>query len=241
LSLSDLRVANSDAGLRSRRLSTESGKDFVVHNGFDLARARGWDRPLAPGTPVVGMIAEFNRYKDYATFVTAALRLLQQGWDAEFVMVGDGETMDQTRALVPSGCSRIKFLGRRRDIEAVVPTFSIGTLATFTEGLSNSIMEYMAFAKPVVATDGGGSREVVIDGRTGFLVPPCDPQAFADRIAWLLDRPDAAREMGKQGRLRIEREFGLDSMIDKTIGLYERAASDESRKRAVASTRSRAL
>src|SRR5262249_61588037 len=108
-----------------------------------------------------------------------------------FVAVGDGETLEASKKIA-AGTEAIKFLGKRKNIEQLVETFDIGVLSTFTEGLSNSIMEYMALRKPVVATDGGGTRELVVDGETGFLVPPENPDALAAKIEYLLDNPDVA-------------------------------------------------
>jgi len=225
----DFSIANSRAGLVSRGLSTTSGKDFVVYNGFDLVRAVGWDSRSAAGPAVVGMIAEFNRYKDYRTFIEAALEVIAVRSDVVFVTVGDGETLDEMRRLVPEGCTAIKFLGRRTDVEELIQTFTIGVLATFTEGLSNSVMEYMAFAKPVVATDGGGSRELIVERETGTLVRAQDPHALAEAIAHLLDRPALARTMGHAGRQRIQNEFSLEAMVQKTVDVYSIAAQGRRR------------
>ena len=230
LSLSDIRVANSLAGLQSRGLSAASGRDYVVYNGMDLERVRAYEtKPRLSSRSVVGMVAEFNSNKDYATFISAALRLLRVRSDVEFVTVGDGETHTATLRLVPAACNDIKFLGRRKDIEGIVSTFSIGVLTTFGEGISNSIMEYMAFGKPVVATDAGGCREIVINGQTGVLVPPRDPIALADTIAHLLDRPELASRMGRAGLKRIESHFSLETMTDATVRLYEQAIEQGTR------------
>src|SRR5262249_14514313 len=114
----------------------------------------------------------------------------------------------------------ILFLGERRDVEAIVSGIDVGVLCTFTEGISNSVMEYMAAGRPSVVTDGGGSRELVIDGRTGFLVPPSDPQAMAIKIAALLDRSDLAEEMGLAAQQHLLRQFSLEQLADNTLRMY---------------------
>jgi glycosyltransferase involved in cell wall biosynthesis len=169
------------------------------------------------------MIAEFRPDKDFRTFLLAARRLLSSRQDVTFVTVGDGETLQSMRELVSDAGDRIQFLGRQKDIERIASSFSIGVLASFTEGISNSIMEYMALAKPVVATDCTGSRELVLDGETGFLVPPQDPLALAERIAYLLDNPDDALRMGQAGKRHIEKHFSLKTMVDKTVDIYQYA------------------
>ena len=166
------------------------------------------------------MVAEFNRFKDYPTFVRAACKLSRRRKDVVFVAVGDGETLEASKKIA-AGVEAIKFLGKRKDIIPLVATFDIGVLSTFTEGLSNSIMEYMALRKPVVATDGGGTRELVVDGETGFLVPPQNPDALAAKIAYLLDHPDIVSHMGKAGEAKLRREFSLTRMVEETVKLYE--------------------
>src|SRR5437899_4057343 len=148
------------------------------------------------------MVAEFNRFKDYATFIHMARRLSAKRSDVRFLAVGSGQTLQAGKELA-AGVDAIEFLGERKNVEPIVATFDIGVLATFTEGISNSIMEYMALRKPVVATDGGGTRELVVDGQTGFLVPPAKPEALVAKIEYLLDNPNDARRMGEAGEARL--------------------------------------
>jgi glycosyltransferase involved in cell wall biosynthesis len=228
LAVSDFRIANSEAGLLSRGFSANSTKDFVIHNGFDLSRAKKANgkrigSTVENGRDQVGMIAEFRPDKDFKTFLLAARSLVGKRPNVSFVTVGDGETLDAMKELVQGAGEGIQFLGRRKDVEEIINSFSIGILATFTEGISNSIMEYMIMGKPVVATDCGGSRELVLDGKTGFLVPSQDPAALADKIAYLLDHPDEARAMGQAGKRHIEEHFSLRTMVDKTVDVYQRA------------------
>src|SRR5262249_41091338 len=136
--------------------------------------------------------------------------------------VGDGEALEASRKIA-ADVGAIKFLGKRKNVEEIVETFDIGVLSTFTEGISNSIMEYMALRKPVVATDGGGTRELVVDGETGFLVPPGNPDALAAKIEYLLDHPDIAKGMGEAGEVRLRREFSITRMVERTAKLYELA------------------
>ncbi len=169
------------------------------------------------------MVAEFNKWKDYATFIKAAKIVTDKKSDVIFLAIGDGETFDKCRRLARSQ-SRIHFIGSRKDIEEIVSFFTIGVLSTFREGISNSIMEYMALGKPVVATDGGGTNELVINCETGFLVPAKNPIALAEKIIYLLDNDDQAKAMGERGRQRIKNNFSLAVLAEKTISLYTRIA-----------------
>lgn len=225
LQFSNFRVANSEAGLRSRGFSLDSPRDFVIRNGFDLSRVRGdASKNGNQGGPKkqVGMVAEFRPDKDFKTFILAA-RCLVGRPDVKFVTVGDGETFEDMKQLAADTAEQVQFLGRQKDVENIVSSFSVGVLATFTEGISNSVMEYMVMAKPVVATNCDGLKELVLDGETGFLVPPGDAEALADRIAYLLDHPDEARRMGQAGKKHIENNFSLKIMVDQTVNIYKMA------------------
>lgn len=231
LSMSDFRIANSLAGLRSRGFSPDP-RNLVIHNGFDLSRSNhidGGEPDQSNDLPQVGMIAEFRADKDFKTFLLAAQKVLRTRSDVRFVTVGDGETLVDMKALVANEGDRVQFLGRRKDVEKIIGSFSIGVLASFTEGISNSVMEYMVMGKPVVVTDCPGSRELVSEGKTGFLVPPMDYVAMADRIAYLLTNPLEAREMGRAGRKHIEEHFSLGVMVEKTVEVYERALKSVNR------------
>ncbi len=234
LGISDYRVANSCAGLHSRGFTEKERKNIVIVNGFDLSRVG--HSPTNPSpyldchaekTKTVGMVAGFSRYKDYSTFIRVAREVSTRRKKVVFVAVGDGETLEASKKMA-ADVGTIKFLGKRKNVEEIVATFDVGVLSTFTEGISNSIMEYMALKKPVVATDGGGTRELVVDGWTGFLVPPAKPEAMAARIEYLLDNPDDARRMGEAGEARIRSEFSIGRMVDKTVKLYEVAITAQS-------------
>ena len=225
LSFSDFVVANSRTGLLCRGLQ-ESNKHFVIYNGFDFARI---DQALfnhkSVYTPhrekkVVGMVAEFSDYKDHPTFIRAALKILKKRNDILFVLVGDGKNLDDCKQMTKNIQSGIEFLGLRKDIESIITTFTVGVLATHTEGISNSIMEYMASGKPVVATDGGATHELVIDGVTGFLIPFGDYNAMADKIELLIDNRELSNKMGEMGKERLKMEFSLENLISSTVVLY---------------------
>ena len=138
--------------------------------------------------------------------------------------------MSAAKALA-DGLATIEFVCQQKNVDRIVAAFDIRVLATFAEGISNSIMEYMAFGKPVVATDGGGTDELVVDGETGFLVPPKQPEALAARIEYLLDNPGIARRMGQAGEARLRDNFSTKAMVDDTITLYERAVAGPRRAR----------
>jgi len=90
---------------------------------------------------------------------------------------------------------------------------------------SNSIMEYMALAKPVIATNGGGTCEIVVDGVTGFLIEPHLTDTLTEKVEYLLNNKDTARSMGKAGGERVFNEFNLDRMTNNYLELYKKCGN----------------
>jgi glycosyltransferase involved in cell wall biosynthesis len=224
----DAVVCNSRAGIAV--YGPPARKTHLIHSPYDLRRAEPgadsahWERQLkGDGRLVVGMVATFSRFKDQPTLIEAARLILARRADVRFVMVGGGPTLEDCRTLLHAGeQDHIRILGRVPGaIEDIVRHFDIGVLATFTEGISNSIIEYMVLGKPVVATRGGGTPELVEEGQTGFLVRERDPQELADRIDRLLDDEPLRQRMGQAGRAKVHAEFVLERTVQKYAELYD--------------------
>ena len=239
---SDIVVANSRAGLAAYNIPERKG--VCIYNGFnpervlDLTDEAELCSMLEITTPhIVGMVANFTPNKDYAIFVEMACRICHLRDDVTFVAVGDGEKLWQVRNSVPpEHSSRIKFLGRRKDVESIANLFTVGVLATNSrvhgEGISNAITECMALGKPIVATNDGGTPELVLEGQTGFLVPSHDAGALTDRVLELLNNVELANHFGMEGRRRIETAFSLDAMTNAYLCLY-RGLADKRGTRAM--------
>jgi glycosyltransferase involved in cell wall biosynthesis len=228
LAIADARVGNSQAGFLSRGLHYRAPGNYVIYNGLDMARfqPRCADRTDTFGfdtgkRKIVGMVAEFSDYKDFQTFIRAAQLVLQHRNDVIFVAVGGGKNLSACKEMVSSQEQRIRFLGERQDVDLLVQQMDLGVLCTFTEGISNSVMEFMAAGKPVIVTDGGGSRELVVHGVHGFLVPASDPNAVAEKIDLLVSNDDRALQMGMAGRRRVEERFSLKALAENSFQLYQ--------------------
>ena len=232
---SDAVVANSYAGKHSYR--APANKSYVIHNGFDFKRADKVGSPdivresLGITTDkVVGMVGKFQPRKDFSTYLKAAIRLVAQRSDVTFLAIGDGDLLEDCRRLVPQQYgNRIIFTGRREDVESIVNIFDVGVLTTnyrvHGEGISNALMEYMVLGKPVIATAGGGTAELVLDSEVGYIISPGDDEALAKKLTLLLDNAELARRLGEKGRERIYQNFNLKRMTDEYIQLYERFIS----------------
>jgi glycosyltransferase involved in cell wall biosynthesis len=175
---------------------------------------------------VVGMVASFWQQKDYPTFFAAAQILLRKRSDLTFLAVGTGTDSRKAMDYIDSELlANFRLMGKQSNVETIISTMDVCVLATFTEGTSNAILEYMAMGKPVVATAGGGTTEIIDDGVNGFLVLPSDPEILATKIQLLLDDTALRRIMGQAGLIRIKEAFSIDRMVDDYLSLYRRVTT----------------
>lgn len=229
--LSDVILANSRAGLAA--FNVNNSKTTFIHNGFDATRIADLEdeqsvreRYQLDRPHIVGMVATLSNKKDHPTFLQAAIEILGKRDDVTFLVIGEGPNAEACQAMVPEKYrAYIRFPGNVTPVESLINTFTVGVLATFTEGISNTIMEYMALGKPVVASDGGGTREILIDGETGFLCKVSDATDLAEKIMSLLNSRPLAEKMGAAGKKRIHEDFNLELMTNKFVKLYENCLS----------------
>jgi glycosyltransferase involved in cell wall biosynthesis len=223
-------IANTKAGLTAYGAPVE--KSGVIYNGFNFNRLSKLAEPaeirsqFKIETPyIVGMVATFSPYKDYKTYVTAAKEVLKKRNDITFLCIGDGDD-SSLKSLVPSELSnRILFLGKQNKVENIMNICDIGVLATdvknHAEGISNALMEFMALAKPVIATNFGGSIELVVNDKTGFLVEAYDYNQLASRIQELITNESKRKTMGAESKARVESEFSIGKMISSFYEEYK--------------------
>ncbi|HEX8492713.1 MAG TPA: glycosyltransferase [Pyrinomonadaceae bacterium] len=231
-------VANAEAvrrGLINEGVSER--KIVTIYNGLDLERLkpkidarreetlRLLNLPSEETRRFVTIVANLRHdVKDHPTFLRAARRVRAVVPDAAFVLAGEGELTEAMRALAAElGIERdVFFTGRCAAVAELLAASEVCVLSSRAEGFSNAILEYMAAARPVVATDVGGAREAIVEGETGFLVAAGDDKVMAERIITLLREPERARSMGGRGRLRVERKFSCAAQLENTLNLYER-------------------
>jgi glycosyltransferase involved in cell wall biosynthesis len=114
----------------------------------------------------------------------------------------------------------VQIVGVQNDIPSFLNILDVFAFASQSEGFGQVLIEAMAAAKPVVASRIAPLTEIVEDGETGLLAAPNDPKAFADGIAWLLDHPAEAQQMGRKGKERVQQNFSAERMADETVSLY---------------------
>jgi len=178
------------------------------------------------GAPVVGNVAALAGHKDQATLLRAARQVLDRRPDVHFVIVGDGPLRAPLLALhreLGLGPACV-FAGFRPDVEALLAAFDVFCLSSHMEGLGTSLLDAMAFGRPIVATAAGGIPEAVEDGVNGRVVPPRDPAALAAALLDVLGDGDRRAALGRAGRRRFEERFTDERMVEGTLRVYEELA-----------------
>jgi glycosyltransferase involved in cell wall biosynthesis len=244
--LSHAIIANAEAVRRQLIRDGVGGEKIVtVYNGMDTTRVAprpdlrreevlaGLGLPVADTRRFVTIVANMrHEMKDQATFLRAASLVRAEIPEAAFILAGEGELLEKTRRLaIELGLERDAFFtGRCANVSDLLAVSEVCVLSSKgVEGFSNSIVEYMAAARPVVATDIGGAAEQVVDGLTGYIVEPGDYEAMAARLISLLKDPLRAREMGERGLFRVREKFSCEAQLERTEALYERLLSRASR------------
>lgn len=179
-----------------------------------LARPR--DSP-----PKLVMVARFDPQKNQALVVEALDRIRDLDWSMSFV--GAGDQMEQVRALTRRfGLeSRISFVGQSDDVPSLLAASQVFILSSNWESYPYSVLEAMRAGLPCVVSDVGGSREIVVDGRTGSLVPRGDVGGMADALGALVADPDLRVQWGRAGRRTFLDRHTDRTMIDHTVSAYD--------------------
>jgi len=193
----------------------------VIYNGIDTERFRPGHTPGDVTGPIV-TIGRLVEQKDHAVFLQAAARLAREVAEVRFMIVGDGPLRaaleEQARTLGIAG--QVTFTGERRDVEAILQRASLFWLTSRWEGMPNVVLEAMASGVPVIATDVGGTRELIRDGVDGYVVCDQDVDAFVRHSRQLLDDASMGRRFGESAHARAQ-EFSTPCMVQALSQLYD--------------------
>jgi glycosyltransferase involved in cell wall biosynthesis len=211
-------VSQDAAGLMVRE-GIPSSRVRTIRNGIDLARF-AWSGPCRGG-PVV-TVARLSPEKDVATLIEAAALLQRQSDDFCLEVAGNGPCLPALQHLAQDlGLGqRVRFLGQVNDVPALLGRASLFVLPSRTEGISLTLLEAMARGLPVVATRVGGNPEVVVEGQTGWLVPPGKPEELARAMLRVQGDPAEGRRLGMAGRQRVQELFDVRAMVASYEALY---------------------
>lgn len=197
----------------------------LVPNAVDSARFT----PAQPGRPGSVRAVFAGRHVP-----VKGLDVLLQAWakvqapeGSVLVLAGDGPEHARLKRMADEFgvASRVEFPGMVRDVPGLLREASLYVQASHQEGLPNAVLEAMASALPVVATRVSGHEDVVHDARTGWLVPPGDPNALAAALQRMVDSPSLRETMGRAGRDAVLRAHGIEPVLDELLQLYRGAGA----------------
>jgi len=241
LKYSDIVTSNSLAGLSSYNYY-QNGKYRVVYNGINMQRFQ--NLPLRSIIKkrfglytkyALVMAASFSDNKDYGRYISICNIIERKRNDITFYAVGDGNNLSLMKDRAKTENIRnIRFTGYINNIEELISICDIGILMTNSsihgEGISNSLLEYMALGKPVIANDAGGTKEIVTNNWNGYLFRNETNEEIADKIIELIDNKAKREAFGKNSKVIIDRYFTIDIMGTSFEKLYHDLAPDKFNK-----------
>ncbi len=209
-------------GRREQFVTIFSGIDLKP---YDDARARRTATRSKLGIRddafVVGAVGRLEPVKGFSYFMAAAEDIAARAPAAQFVHAGDGSEASALRSKAGGLNGRVRFLGLREDVPALMAAFDVLVVPSLNEGMGRVILEAGAAGTPVVATRVGGIPEIVRDGTTGLLVPPRDAQSIAGAVLSLANDRAKAGAMGDSARRFVAPDFSLERMVMRIEALYE--------------------
>jgi glycosyltransferase involved in cell wall biosynthesis len=222
-----IAISRAVAGALDERGEVAPERTAIVPNGIEIS-------PFTPSneaalTPElraeVVCVARLEREKDIPTLVRAMAHLnAARTSPVSCIVAGEGDERGAIEAAIAreAGCN-VSLAGFSPLASAMLRAAQVAVLPSVAEPFGLALLEAMAQKKPVVAINCGGPPEIVVEGETGWLVPPGDFHAMARAIGDLLDDPERARTMGEAGWARLQEHFGADRMAGQTLAVYRRA------------------
>jgi glycosyltransferase involved in cell wall biosynthesis len=225
------RVVAVSKELQGRIKWQPGHKISTIYNGVDLSayenvrpcEADALRRELTEGreTPLIGTVTRLFQKKGVDVLIKAARMLKQRGENFRAIIAGEGPLREEYVKLAAAERveTQIKFLGYREDVPRLLAALDVFVLPSFWEGNSIALLEAMAAAKPIIATRVGGNPEAITEGETGWLVPPNDAAALAEKILAVLGNEHRAR-IGLNAREHWRANFSVAAMVEKYQALY---------------------
>ena len=206
----------------------------VIYNGIDPApfadanceetrKSVRIELGIDPEQAVALQVARFHPVKDHALSLRAFANAARENPQAVLLLAGDGEEFQEAESTAAAlGIDgRVRFLGVRTDVPRLMAAADLFVLSSLSEGVSLTLLEAMAAALPIIATEVGGNGEVVVHGETGLLSPRGDGDALAANLAFLFRDPRRRDAMGRAGRARLLTKFTQQRMHDQYAALYD--------------------
>ncbi|MDA1000284.1 MAG: glycosyltransferase family 4 protein [bacterium] len=235
--LPNLIISNSDAIRERFRFRGKLRQNAItIINGVDTGRfhpgisgeAARQKLSLPAEATVFGVVGRISPIKGQATFIEAAIALLEKYPKAQFLLIGAGlfsgesahERALRNKVHERNLHDRIHFCGYQSDVRPFMAALDVCVVPSDQEGCGRAIFEAMAMEKPVIGTGTGGTPEIITDEETGILIPARDPAALATAMERLLEDDALRKKMGGAGRRKVEAQFTLEAHALKTETAY---------------------
>ena len=227
---SDVIIANTYAGLDA--YSAPKNKSIVIYNGFDFNRINNLENRILvrrrfniQSKYVIGMVASFNEKKDYETYIKAANSILKNERDIVFLCIGSGNSSRFEQMVFKENKGKILFIGKQDNVESIMNICDIGVLTTNSEkhgeGISNAILEFSALSKPVIATSGGGTSEIIKHNYSGLLISSNSTNELIDKFLYLLNNEKKRKDFGIEANRIVKSKFNIIKMITEFKSVYK--------------------
>ena len=229
-------VARAQIDYMVNDLKYSPDKIHIIHNGVDPddfqwtdERSAASDLGICESDKVVGIFAALRPEKDHANFLRAARLVADRIPQTKFLIVGDGPMRPEIERLVHELdlADSVVLTGARMDVPELLRAIDVFVLSSYTvECFPMALLEAMAAGRPAVCTAVGGVPEMIEEPTTGYLVPPRNPDALADRLVCILSDSELAHQMGKAARVRVETLFSLRESVSATERALESSGVD---------------
>ncbi len=223
---SGVRAALLRGGVPDERITT-------VYSGIDLDRPAGGDRSKLRGEwlagrkgPLIGFIGALVDHKAPWTLAEAAPAIVERLPGARVIFLGEGECRPEIEELQHRYPELIHLAGWRDDLADCLAALDLFVMPSKEEGLCTAIAEAMAAGVPCVASQAGGIPDLVVDGKTGVLVPPLDRLTLAEAVTSLWNDPPRRQRLAENALRHVQEHFTADAMVEGTLAVYGRAASN---------------
>lgn len=208
-----------------RVVSIPTGVDTDRYRPAEPDPALSAELGLTPGAPVVAIVAVLRSWKRHDLFCGMARRVLAERPETRFLIVGDGPGLKRVNGYLDDMGLRpaVLMTGHRADVERILPLCTVCVLCSDqAEGVPQAVLQELSAARAVVAADAGDVGQVVVDGRTGLLVPAGDEAALSEAVGKLLDDPELRARLGEAGRRMVIEGHSVGHMLAATEALYAR-------------------
>jgi sugar transferase (PEP-CTERM/EpsH1 system associated) len=210
-------------GVDTNKFITDSVSNILLRNQLGLS----------PDDIVIGSVGRLVEVKNYKSLVSAFSKLSVCHSNVHLVLAGDGSERSniEEQILINGLSSKVHLLGRRDDIPQIMNLLDIFVLPSFSEGLSNTLLEAMSCGTPVVASDVGGNKEIIIENITGFLYQSDNVDDLYSILDSLSSKTDRVRRLSKQSREHILANYSLSGMVDQYETVYTELLTQYDNKR----------